>query len=143
LNAFDIDGQKLDLRILKGKVAIVDLWGTWCPPCRQEIPNFVKLKETYGSSGLEIVGVNFERTARTRGDAIALVRNVRTQLGINYRCVLGNQTIALQVPDFGAFPTTLILDRNGQVRSKVVGYHSYEQLEELVKPLLGLDAGGP
>ena len=55
---------------------------------------------------------------------------------INYRCVLGTDGIKGQVPDLRGYPTTLFLGRDGQVRVKLVGYHSYEQLEEIVTPLL-------
>src|SRR5262249_19702585 len=106
----DIDGKKLDLKALAGKVLIVDLWGTWCPPCRQEIPNFVRLKKTYGGDGLEIVGVNFERAAKSRRDAIWLVKRTHAQLRMNYRCALGTEEIEQQVPNLRGFPTTLILD---------------------------------
>jgi thiol-disulfide isomerase/thioredoxin len=132
----DIDGKKLDLKTLQGSVVIVDLWGTWCPPCRKEIPNFVRLKAKYGRDGLEIVGVNFERTAKSRGEAIRLVKKTHSQLKMNYRCVIGTDEIEQQVPDLRGFPTTLILDRQGEVRVKLVGYRSYEDLEEIVKPLL-------
>jgi len=133
----DIDGKKLDLKTLQGSVVIVDLWGTWCPPCRKEIPNFVRLKAKYGRDGLEIVGVNFERTAKSQGEALRLVRKTHSQLKMNYRCVIGTDEVEQQVPDLRGFPTTLILDRQGEVRVKLVGYRSYEDLEEIVKPLLG------
>lgn len=135
----DINGKQVDLKTLKGKVVIVDLWGTWCPPCRKEIPHFVRLKTRYGRDGLEIVGVNFERT-NSRSEAVRLVRKTHSQLKMNYRCVLGTDEIESQVPDLRGFPTTLILDRSGEVRAKLVGYHSYEQLEEIVKPLLSSKA---
>jgi thiol-disulfide isomerase/thioredoxin len=135
----DVDGKKLDLTSLCGKVVIVDLWGTWCPPCRLEIPNFVQLKNKYGDAGLEIVGVNFESPVLSRARARALVKRAQASLGINYRCVVGTTQVARQVPDFRALPTTLILDRHGQVRSKFVGYHSLEQLEAIVQPLLAED----
>jgi thiol-disulfide isomerase/thioredoxin len=135
LKTSDIFGKTLDLASLRGKVVLVDLWGTWCPPCRKEIPHLVQLKTKFGRKGLEIVGVNFERV--TSADAaIKLVRKARGELKINYRCVLGTDAIRNQIPDFRGYPTMLILARDGQVHSKLVGYHSYEQLEEIVTPLL-------
>jgi thiol-disulfide isomerase/thioredoxin len=138
----DIDGKKLDLKALKGKVVIVDLWGTWCPPCRQEIPNFVRLKKTYGGDGLEIVGLNFERAVKSRRDAIWLVKRMHAQLKMNYRCALGTEEIEQQVPNLRGFPTTLILDRDGEVRFQLVGYRSFEELEGIVVPLLSPRGSG-
>ncbi len=135
LNTPDIFGKKFDLASLRGKVVLVDMWGTWCPPCRKEVPHLVQLKTKYGRKGLEIVGVNFERVAEPSA-AIKLVRKARGELKINYRCVLGTDEIRNQVPDFRGYPTLLIVTRDGQVHSKLVGYHSYEQLEEIVTPLL-------
>ena len=45
----------------KGKVTIVDIWGTWCPPCRMEIPHFIALRDNYKDKGVEIIGINKER----------------------------------------------------------------------------------
>jgi thiol-disulfide isomerase/thioredoxin len=130
----DVFGKMLDLQSLRGKVVIVDLWGTWCPPCRKEIPHFVKLKNKYTRKGLEIVGVNFERVSDD--DAVKLVKKARVELKINYRCVIGTDAIQNQIPDLEGFPTTLLLNRAGKVHQMLVGYHSYEELEEIVKPLL-------
>ena len=139
LNTPDIYGKTFDLASLRGKVVLVDLWGTWCPPCRKEIPHLVRLKTKFARQGLEIVGVNFERV--TSADAaIKLVRKARGDLKINYRCVLGTDEIRNQVPEFRGYPTMLILARDGQVHSKLVGYHSYEQLEGIVNPLLADDS---
>lgn len=139
LNTPDINGKSFDLASLRGKVVLVDLWGTWCPPCRKEIPHLVRLKTKFARKGLEIVGVNFERVATSEA-AIKLIRKSRGELKINYRCVLGTDDIRNQVPDFKGYPTMLILARNGQVHSKLVGYHPYEQLEEIVTPLLAEDS---
>lgn len=130
----DVFGKMLDLKSLRGKVVIVDLWGTWCPPCRKEIPHFVRLKNKYTRKGLEIVGVNFERVSDD--DAVKLVKKARVELKINYRCVIGTDAIQNQIPDLEGFPTTLLLDRAGKVHQMLVGYHSYDELEEIVKPLL-------
>ena len=56
----DFSGQNISLTGFQGKVLIVDIWGTWCPPCRAEIPSFVKLQTEYGPQGLQIVGLNYE-----------------------------------------------------------------------------------
>jgi thiol-disulfide isomerase/thioredoxin len=55
------DGKKVSAADYDKKVVIVDFWATWCPPCRKEIPGFIKLQKTYKDQGLEIVGFSFDR----------------------------------------------------------------------------------
>src|SRR5437762_9755963 len=54
----DVNGQRLSKADFAGKVLIVDIWGTWCPPCRMEIPHFLALHRQYGDQGLQVVGLN-------------------------------------------------------------------------------------
>ena len=65
----DLDGNPVtsDDERFKGKVVLVDIWGTWCPPCRREAPSLAKLDERFRERGLEIVGIAFERAALDPG----------------------------------------------------------------------------
>lgn len=130
-----IDGKEISSASYKGKVLIADFWGTWCPPCRAEIPHFVKLKKLYAKKGLEIVGLNYERG----GDDEAKINKIKKfaqEFGINYPCVLGDDATRAQVPNFRGYPTTVFIDRRGEVRLTLVGLQSYEKLEAIVKTLL-------
>ena len=53
----DLEGNPISLNKLKGKVVLLNFWGTWCGPCRKEIPDFIKLAEKYKDNGLEIIGI--------------------------------------------------------------------------------------
>jgi len=130
----DLDDQPVKLADFKGKVLIVDFWGTWCPPCRMEIPHFVELKNKYGKDGLEIVGLNYERV-----DAALVKETIKrfaVENSINYRCAVGDPATQQKVPNLEGFPTTLFIDRTGKVRLKVVGYHPMAKLEAIVSLLL-------
>ncbi|MDR3636074.1 MAG: redoxin domain-containing protein [Isosphaeraceae bacterium] len=131
----NLDGKKVSLADFKGKVTIVDVWGTWCPPCRMEIPHFVKLYERYHDKGLEIVGVNYERE-EDDAKAAELVRAFVKKNGVPYTCVLGDEKTEKLIPNFQGFPTTLFIGRDGTVRLKVVGYHSILDLDAIVGHLL-------
>lgn len=135
-NVTTIDGKQLKLADLKGKVVIVDVWGTWCPPCRAEIPHFKKLYEQYKDQGLEIVGLACEQVAAD--EALAAVKAFAEQHKVPYPLATIEQDdpVLQAIPDFDAFPTTLWIDRDGKVRLKRVGYHDYAPLEGLTKPLL-------
>ncbi len=134
----DLDQKAVKLADFKGKLVIVDIWGTWCPPCRMEIPHFVKLQDAYAND-LAIVGVNYEN-----GEGEEMLQGIRdfmSEQGINYTCVIGDDATREQVPNFRGFPTTLFLDREGKVRLMVVGYHPYEKLQAYINVLLDETAG--
>ncbi len=130
-----VDGEKIAKKDFIGKVLIVDVWGTWCGPCRMGIPHFVALKKKYEKDGLRIVGINKERT-RTEEAAKRLVKQFMKQYNMNYPCALATNEVLQSIPDLTGFPTTLFIGRDGRVRKKVVGYHSQQKLEAIIKPLL-------
>lgn len=130
----DTSGKKLAKADLAGKVLIVDIWGTWCPPCRMEIPHFVALDKEFREKGLQIIGLNQEN-----GDdeeKVKVVKEFCEENGVTYPCALLNDEILKQVPDFEGFPTTLFIDRTGNVRLKAVGFHDIHFLRAAVEMLL-------
>ncbi len=131
----DIEGNVITMADLKGKVAIIDVWGTWCPPCRMEIPHFVELQTKYKDAGLEIVGLNNERV-KDDEEAVQLIKEFHKENKMNYRCAPIKQATIEQIPEFEGFPTTLFFDRTGKVRAKIVGYNPLETLEMIVSRLL-------
>lgn len=130
----DISGEWLRKSEFEGKVLIVDIWGTWCPPCREEIPHFIALRQRYASAGLEIVGLNKENGSPEA--QAQKVREFRDRFGIPYRCAIITDRIMAQIPDFDGFPTTLFFDKRGQLRLMYVGYHESRELQAAVENLL-------
>lgn len=130
-----VEGKTVSLKELQGsKVTIVDFWGTWCPPCRMEIPHFVALHKKYGDQGLQIIGINYERIEKE--DSITRIKEYSEDSGIAYPLVLGDEVTLNKVPDFRGYPTTLFLDGNGVVRALTVGYVSEEVLEGIIKRIM-------
>jgi thiol-disulfide isomerase/thioredoxin len=130
-----IDGSKASLEQLRGaKVTVVDIWGTWCPPCRMEIPHFVDLHAELQDQGLQIIGVTYERG--DKDDYIPKLKSYAGQTGIRYPLVLGDEATKRRIPDFRGFPTTLFLDGQGVVRAVTVGYHSKEVLKGIIERLM-------
>ena len=130
----DLDGQQVSLRDYQDKVVVVNYWGTWCPPCRKEMPHFVELYKKYRQRGLEIVGVTYERQ---EGEAaIQTVRDFLKEHDVNYPCLIGDNDTKRQGPKSNIFPRTLFLDRNGQVRLVMTGYLPLQTLEAVVTRLL-------
>jgi thiol-disulfide isomerase/thioredoxin len=94
----------------------VDFWGTWCGPCREAIPSLIALYNRRHSQGLEIVGLSYEKQAPTEADAWVLIKKFVKEMGIPYRCLIGDLETLQQVPGFKGFPTSLVVDRAGRVR---------------------------
>jgi thiol-disulfide isomerase/thioredoxin len=112
----------------KGKVVIVDIFGTWCPNCHDEAPLLSDIYNRYRTKGVEIVGLSYEYTDdRARNDR--LVKIYRDTYGIQFPLLLAGTTdegqIAKTLPqlvNFGAYPTTIFLDRDGKVHAIHAGF---------------------
>jgi thiol-disulfide isomerase/thioredoxin len=140
----NLEGKAVKLADLRGKVTIVDIWGTWCGPCRIEIPHLKDLYERYHDQGLEIIGVNYEQTDEPE-QAVELIKSFIEAEKLPYPCVVGDEETMKLLEPFEGFPTTLFLDATGKVRAKLVGAQPKRSLEALVNALLAestVTAGG-
>lgn len=113
----------------RGKVVLVDIFGSWCPTCHDAAPDLVRLYRKYHPLGLEIVGLAYEVTGDTAQDA-RQVRRYRQKFGIPYPLLLAgiNDTEAAaatlpQLHGFTSFPTTVFLGRDGRVRRVHAGFY--------------------
>jgi uncharacterized protein (DUF1684 family)/thiol-disulfide isomerase/thioredoxin len=113
----------------RGKVLLIDVFGTWCPTCHDAEPDLVRFYRRYHQRGLEMVGLAYEVTGDTATDA-AQVRRYRDKFGIEYPLLLAgiNDTDAAaatlpQLQGFTSFPTTVFLGRDGKVRRVHAGFY--------------------
>ena len=111
----DLSGNEVSLSEFEGKVVVLDLWATWCPPCRQEIPFLASLYEELKDDGLEVVGIGLDR-----GGAKVLAPFVESN-NVTYTILVGNDIVSR---DYGvsSIPMTLIIGRDGRVASKEIGF---------------------
>lgn len=126
----DVDGKSVSSADFKGKVVVLDFWATWCGPCRMEIPGFVELQKAYGNKGLAVVGVSLDKEG---GRA---VKPFMKQFGINYSVVLGDEKIIRDYGGIEGIPTTFVIDRQGRIVSKHIGYVDKTQFEREITRLL-------
>jgi len=117
-----LEGKQLQPSEWRGRRVVLDFWATWCPPCRLEIPHFIRLANENSQDELLIIGVSSE-------DEQTLKEFVEKE-GINYPIVSANDLPA-PFDAIEAIPTTFFIDRNGLIQNVVVGYHDFEPLKEL------------
>ncbi|HSE99136.1 MAG TPA: TlpA disulfide reductase family protein [Blastocatellia bacterium] len=131
-----IDSVPRSLEAFQGKVVILNIWATWCGPCRVEIPDFVKLENKYRDQGLEIVGVSID-PIDGRGGGAAAVGPFMQKYGINYTIWTINNISALgKFPMGNGIPTTYVLDREGRAVRTYVGVRPMSVFENDIKQLL-------
>ena len=125
-----IDGPEFDSARLKGNVALINFWATWCAPCRVEMPWFIEFKEKYADGGFEIVGVSLDPENKDE------ILRFQRELEINYPLVLSDLRIEEQAGGILGIPTTFLIDRDGQVVSKHLGLVGKETLQQEIEALL-------
>ena len=125
----DLQGNQvsLDSDPFKGKVILVNIFGTWCGSCNTEIPHLVQFKQKYKSRGLEIIGIAFERDPEEI--ARAKVRELIEERNINYPILFGGQEKRLHVLStikgldlFSGYPTTIFIGRDGKVKDVEINF---------------------
>jgi thiol-disulfide isomerase/thioredoxin len=126
----DLKGRTLRLSDFKGKVVLINFWATWCPPCRAEIPDLIKMQRQYGSSGLQIVGITYPP------QKVAEVRKYAARVRMNYPVALGTKSTKSLFTSSETLPLTVVIDRTGNVVEIIEGILLPEEFEQKIKPLI-------
>ncbi len=126
----NLDGQLVKSTDLEGKVIIVDFWATWCPPCRQMIPELKKVYSKYKNQNVEILAISLDE-----GGAEAVKKFV-SETGIDYTVLLADRDITKKFGQINAIPTSFIIDKQGNIRDKHIGFRNADDMENIVKALL-------
>ncbi|MCX5525785.1 TlpA disulfide reductase family protein [Streptomyces bobili] len=135
LSGKTIDDKQLAVSSFKGKVVVLNVWGSWCAPCRAEAPNFQKVSTDLKAQGVQFVGINVadakESSAlafeKTYGVTYPSLYDPSSRLMLRFK----KGTLNLQ-----AIPSTLVLDREGKIAARSLAALSEEKLRSMIDPVL-------
>ncbi len=124
-------GNQLKLSSLKGKLVLIEFWASWCGPCREELPAFEKLYQEYQDLGVEILAVNVDSEAEK---ANVLLDDIE----VSFPVLFDTSGEVSQLYDVSAMPTTVLIDRDGNVRLLHPGYRKGDEkkYEKAIKMLM-------
>jgi thiol-disulfide isomerase/thioredoxin len=127
-----LDGRTMNSRDWKGKVTLVNFWATWCPPCREEIPDLIKLQARYKDQ-LQIIGVSSDE------GPVEEVAKFVAEHRMNYAIVMETPELTKAFPGIFALPTTFVIDQDGRIVQKHVGLLNPALVEQETRVLAKLD----
>ena len=131
-NLKDLEGNSYRLSDFKGKVVILDFWDTWCPPCKAEIPHFIELYNDYKDNGFVMIGAAIGNKGE---DA---VRQFIRDKNVSYLNLMATMEAIQGFGGVTGIPTTFVIDKEGYIYKKYIGFKSKETFEQDIKTLLDL-----
>jgi len=132
----NLDGTTSKVADMKGKVLLLNMWATWCGPCRGEMPALVKMQDEHREKGFEIIGLNTDD-----GDTKEMIDKFAAEMKLNYKLVWAPtemQAALLKISNFGGIPQSFIVDRDGKLRGvfRGGGANEVKKMEELVAQIV-------
>ncbi len=126
----DLKGDTVELSDFSGKVVLLNFFATYCPPCRMEMPDFVKLQKEYGEKGFQVVAVSVDNNPER------VLPPFIDRLGINFPVLIATTKVLKDYGNIYALPVTFILDREHNIAEKYMGMVSEEDIRPVVERLL-------
>jgi thiol-disulfide isomerase/thioredoxin len=135
LELIDLDGRRHQLAAHRGSVVVLNLWASWCGPCRAEIPGLARVEAELGERGVVVLGLNDESLSPEE------LARIGRDLGITYPVVVAGAPRSGTFRDRGLIPHTWLIDRQGRVRVSHSGFVSSTALLAACKTLLAESRG--
>jgi peroxiredoxin len=126
----DLSGKTVRLADFKGKIVLLDLWATWCAPCREQIPDFVELQKQYAEEGFTLLGISMDE------EGAVVVKPFAQEFGINYPVVIGNTQVSAAYGGIQALPTAFLIGRDGRILEAFVGDRAKSDFERAIRSAL-------
>lgn len=127
----DLQGREISSAELRGKVVLIDFWATWCQPCKKEMPGYQRLLDRYNARGFVVVGFKFD-TMKDIEDPVLFAK----KLGVHYPLAVAADDLKQKFGGIDGLPTTMLYDRQGILRKKVIGFEYTDTFEAELKALL-------
>jgi len=124
-----LNGDADSLADYRGKVVLVNLWATWCPPCREEIPALETLYRRYQSKGLIVLGID-------QGESASVAGAFARKLGVTFPLLVDDAQQYGRAYAAQGLPTSILVDRSGHIVKGIDGQLTLAQMQELVAPAL-------
>lgn len=125
------DGTPVRLSDLRGNKVILNMWATWCPPCRAEMPDMQEFYEQYGAEGVTILGVNLIETEQSEAAVSAFLE----KYGITFPVVLDEEKRVSRLYQGISIPTSYVIDSHGVIQQKVIGPLNVEMMEKMMSAI--------
>jgi cytochrome c biogenesis protein CcmG/thiol:disulfide interchange protein DsbE len=125
----DLTGHLVRLSDLRGQVVLINLWATWCPPCRAEIPDLAAVYQAYHAEGFVILGVDDQESKETVSEFLA-------KSPLPYPVLLDPDSRVARAYGVSYLPMSFLIDRRGMLRAALPGQNSRAKLENAITPLL-------
>lgn len=127
----NLDGTTFKIADKRGKVLLLNMWATWCGPCRSEMPTLVKMQDEHRERGFEVIGLN------TDDEPLEAINKFAVDMKLNYTLVWADtalQASLLRISKFGGIPQSFIIDRDGNLRGVFRGANPADvrKMEELI-----------
>ena len=124
----DLDGAPSTLTPYRGRILVVNYWATWCAPCREEIPMFVRLQQEFADKNVQFVGIAIDQADK--------VRDFAKEIRISYPLLIGGMDaldLSRQAGNTaGVLPFTVVLGRNGQVANSLIGGLTEQRMRDVL-----------
>lgn len=125
-----MDGKTVKLSDYRGKPVLLNFWATWCGPCRYEVPFLEQINDTYTSQGLVMLAVDIGENATT-------IQNFMTSLNVSLPVLMDANSAVSKKYGLTGIPTTLLLDKDGIIRFKIIGaFQNKAAIEEALKTIM-------
>lgn len=125
-----VNGESFTLSDYRGEVVLLNIWATWCAPCREETPQLVDLYNEYKDDGLLVLGVSIDE------QGVSVVKPFMDEYGVNYPTVIDKGTIMDKYGPTMGIPTTYIIGKEGSLRYFAVGPVTKKEIEPRIQKLL-------
>jgi thiol-disulfide isomerase/thioredoxin len=127
----DLRGRDISSADLRGKVVLIDFWATWCQPCKKEMPGYQELLNRYGPRGFAVIGLKLD-IMRDAEEPVLFARKI----GVIYPLAVAGDDLKQKFGGIEGLPTTMLYDRQGILRKKVIGFEYTSAFESELTPLL-------